>query len=108
MDECLKQVTNRLDLLTSAILPKVWQETHATSLKAPDSMSQVNNDFSKHKRQTVGQIDPKGKSKPPVRCPTCGKKHTEEPAREQTRHQAHVTTAKQTRNQNMSLITTQT
>ena len=72
-DEFLKQVTNKLHLLTSALLPKVWLETHATSLNAPDSMSQVNNDSLQ--RKTIGQIDNKnnGKKGPPPKCTTCGK-----------------------------------
>ena len=41
-DECLKQVTGRMDRLTSALLPAVWQETHTTTLNSSDSMSQVN------------------------------------------------------------------
>ena len=75
MDECLKQVTNRMDLLTSALLPKVWQETHTMALNAPDSMSQVNSDSTQQKKQTVGQIDQKGKGKQPAKCMTCGKMH---------------------------------
>ena len=74
-EECLKQVTNKLHMLTSAILPRVWLETHATTLNAPDSMAQVNNDSLQ--RKTVGQIDSKNSSKkgPPPKCPTCGKMH---------------------------------
>ena len=73
-DECLKQVTNKLHLLTSALPPQVWQETHASTLNAPDSMAQVNNDSTQTK-QTIGQIDNRNNKKPPPRCATCGKTH---------------------------------
>ena len=70
-DECIKQVTNKLHMLTSALLPQVWLETHATTLNAADSMAQVNNDSLQKK--IVGQID--NKRGPPPNCTTCGKKH---------------------------------
>ena len=73
MDKCLKQVTSRMARLTSAILQAVWQETHTTTLHAPDSMSQVNSDSMQQKKTNMGQIDQKGKKQPPNKCKTCGK-----------------------------------
>ena len=74
-DKCLKQVTGRVARLTSALLKAVWQETHATTLHAPDSMSQVNSGSMQQKKTTMGQIDQKGKKQPPNKCKTCGKMH---------------------------------
>ena len=53
--QVLKQVTGRMARLTSALLQAVWQETHATTLHAPDSMSQVNSDSLQQKKTTKGK-----------------------------------------------------
>ena len=52
----------------------MWQETHASTLNAPDSITQVNND-SMQKKQSVSQIDKRSSNNAPPRCPTCGKMH---------------------------------